>query len=50
MPDMRSYPYKDREGFQFEMLAIPWAFINGLFLGGWMLRKGRQYFEKGPQD
>lgn len=39
-----------KEGFHYEMLAIPWAFLNGLFVGGWLLRKGRQWMEKGPRD
>ncbi|MGE5396121.1 MAG: hypothetical protein ACM3MK_01145 [Chitinophagales bacterium] len=39
-----------RDGFHFEQLMIPWAFMNGLFLGGLMLRKGRKYIEKGPRD
>lgn len=38
------------DDFHYEQLAIPWAFINGLFLGGLLLRKGRQYLEKGPMD
>mgnify|MGYP000859078740 FL=1 len=34
----------------FGFLAIPIAFINGLYFGGYALRKIRQYWEKGPMD
>jgi len=34
----------------FDMLAIPVAFLNGLFLGAYGLRKIRQYWEGGPMD
>jgi hypothetical protein len=46
----RDYDKPVRDQFHYEMLAIPWAFLNGLFVGGLLLRKGRQYWEKGPQD
>lgn len=36
--------------WKFENLAVPLAFVNGLFLGGYVLRKVRQYWEKGPMD
>ncbi|MGE5415261.1 MAG: hypothetical protein ACM3UZ_00580 [Acidobacteriota bacterium] len=47
---MRIYPVKKKSSFHYEMLAIPWAFVNGLFVGGWLLRKGREWMEHGPQD
>lgn len=31
-------------------MAIPLAFLNGLFFGGYALRKIRQYWEGGPMD
>jgi hypothetical protein len=34
----------------FGAMAIPIAFINGLFFGGYALRKIRQYWEGGPMD
>jgi len=34
--------------FNFGSMAIPIAFINGLFFGGYALRKIRQYWEGGP--
>ena len=37
-------------GMKFEDLAVPMAFINGLFFGGYALRKMRQYWEGGPRD
>ncbi|CFX86196.1 Uncharacterized [Syntrophomonas zehnderi OL-4] len=39
-----------RKGMKFEDLAVPIAFINGLFFGGYALRKIRQYWEGGPRD
>jgi len=47
---MRWFDNAPRRGFHFEMLAIPWAFLNGLFLGGWILRRGRKLWEGGPRD
>jgi hypothetical protein len=47
---MRMFGNEPRKGFHYEMLAVPWAFINGLFLGGWVLRKGRKFWEEGPRD
>lgn len=43
--ETQNYP-----AWKFEYLAVPIAFINGLFFGGCMLRKMRQYVEKGPTD
>ncbi len=37
-------------GMKFEDLAVPMAFVNGLFFGGYALRKIRQYWEGGPRD
>lgn len=34
----------------FGAMAIPIAFLNGLFFGGYALRKIRQYWEGGPMD
>jgi len=34
----------------FGAMAIPLAFVNGLFFGGYALRKIRQYWEGGPMD
>ncbi|MEN6351606.1 MAG: hypothetical protein ABFD08_19700 [Syntrophomonas sp.] len=34
----------------FGAMAVPIAFINGLFFGGYALRKIRQYWEGGPMD
>ena len=31
---MRIFGGEPRRGFHFEMLTIPWVFLNGLFLGG----------------
>ncbi len=40
-----------KQKFQtFGAMAIPLAFINGLFFGGYALRKIRQYWEGGPMD
>lgn len=39
-----------RTGMKFEDLAVPMAFVNGLFFGGYALRKIRQYWEGGPRD
>lgn len=36
--------------WKFEYLAVPIAFVNGMFFGGYVLRKMRQYWEKGPMD
>jgi len=30
---MRLFGNEQRRGFHYEMLAVPWAFLNGLFLG-----------------
>ncbi|MGE5372235.1 MAG: hypothetical protein ACM3QZ_09625 [Solirubrobacterales bacterium] len=50
MSKIKSYRDQEDSGFHYEQLAIPWAFVNGLFLGGWLLRKGREYWENGPRD
>lgn len=34
----------------FGAMAVPIAFVNGLFFGGYALRKIRQYWEGGPMD
>ncbi|MBC7076569.1 MAG: hypothetical protein H5T98_11015 [Syntrophomonadaceae bacterium] len=34
----------------FGALAIPIAFVNGVFFGAYALRKIRQYWEGGPMD
>jgi len=34
----------------FGAMAIPIAFINGLYFGGYALRKIRQHWEGGPMD
>lgn len=34
----------------FGAMAIPLAFLNGLYFGGYALRKIRQYWEGGPMD
>ncbi|NLB51493.1 MAG: hypothetical protein GX808_00960 [Syntrophomonadaceae bacterium] len=34
----------------FGAMAIPLAFVNGLFFGGYAVRKIRQYWEGGPMD
>ena len=34
----------------FGAMAIPLAFVNGLYFGGYALRKIRQYLEGGPID
>ena len=34
----------------FNLMAIPVAFMNGIFLGAYGLRKIRQYWEGGPMD
>lgn len=51
---MRSLMRKSRNNrkdkLSFESMAIPVAFINGLFFGGYALRKIRQYWEGGPMD
>jgi hypothetical protein len=51
---MRSLRRKGRNDLKdklnFELMAIPVAFINGLFFGGYALRKIRQYWEGGPMD
>ncbi|NLV16645.1 MAG: hypothetical protein GXY50_05500 [Syntrophomonadaceae bacterium] len=47
---MRMFDDDDRSGFHYEMLTVPWAFLNGLFIGGWLLRQGRRSWEKGPRD
>mgnify|MGYP000967464957 CR=1 FL=1 len=39
-----------KQKFHFGVMAIPLAFINGLFFGGYALRKIRQYWEGGPMD
>ncbi len=38
------------EKFHFESLMLPLAFVNGLFFGGYALRKIRQHWEGGPMD
>ncbi len=51
---MRSLRRKGRNDLQdklnFGAMAVPVAFINGLFFGGYALRKIRQYWEGGPMD
>jgi hypothetical protein len=47
---MRRHYKANNKGFQFGSMAIPIAFINGLFFGGYALRKIRQYWEDGPMD
>ncbi|MDD4170697.1 MAG: hypothetical protein PHQ94_00510 [Syntrophomonas sp.] len=47
---MRRIRMQNKEGFNFGSMAIPVAFINGLFFGGYALRKIRQYWEGGPMD
>jgi len=39
-----------KQKINFGAMAIPVAFINGLFFGGYALRKIRQYWEGGPMD
>ncbi|MDD4801429.1 MAG: hypothetical protein PHF24_00610 [Syntrophomonas sp.] len=39
-----------KQKINFDTMAIPVAFINGLFFGGYALRKIRQYWEGGPMD
>ncbi|NLU50766.1 MAG: hypothetical protein GXX09_10255 [Syntrophomonadaceae bacterium] len=39
-----------KPAWKYEYLAVPIAFINGLFFGGYILRKMRQYWERGPMD
>ena len=39
-----------KQKINFGTMAIPVAFINGLFFGGYALRKIRQYWEGGPMD
>ncbi|NLF45425.1 MAG: hypothetical protein GX581_05045 [Syntrophomonadaceae bacterium] len=34
----------------FGAMAIPLAFVNGLYFGGYAIRKIRQYWEGGPMD
>ncbi|MEN6391353.1 MAG: hypothetical protein ABFD04_13140 [Syntrophomonas sp.] len=34
----------------FGAMAIPLAFLNGLYFGGYALRKIRQHWEGGPMD
>lgn len=41
---------KLKQKINFGAMAIPMAFINGLFFGGYALRKIRQYWEGGPMD
>lgn len=41
---------RNGSSMRFENLAVPMAFINGLFFGGYALRKIRQYWEDGPMD
>jgi hypothetical protein len=41
---------RNQHKFNFDSLAVPVAFINGLFFGGYALRKIRQYWEGGPTD
>ncbi len=41
---------RNQHKFNFDSLAVPMAFINGLFFGGLALRKIRQYWEGGPRD
>ena len=41
---------KMKDEFHFEQLLVPLAFINGVFFGGYALRKVRQYWEGGPMD
>ncbi len=41
---------KFKNNFHFEKLVVPLAFINGLFFGGYALRKIRRYWEGGPMD
>ncbi len=47
---MRRHRVIDNRKFNFGSMAIPVAFINGLFFGGLALRKIRQYWEGGPMD
>lgn len=46
----RRFGIRKKKGFQFSSMAVPVAFINGLFFGGLALRKIRQYWEGGPMD
>jgi len=46
----RHYKVESKNKFSFGSMAIPVAFINGLFFGGYALRKIRQYWEGGPMD
>jgi len=39
-----------KRNFHFGLLAVPLAFINGLFFGGYALRKIRKHWEGGPMD
>lgn len=39
-----------KSSMKFEDLMVPMAFINGLVLGGYALRKIRKNWEGGPQD
>lgn len=41
---------KKKQEFDYDSMAIPVAFINGLFIGSFALRKIRQYWEGGPMD
>lgn len=50
MRSMKEINDDTRDKFHYGMLTVPWAFLNGLFIGGWVLRKGREYWEKGPRD
>lgn len=53
---MSSYRTNDRnDGFNQKShwlwaMAIPLAFANGLYFGGYALRKIRQHWEGGPMD
>jgi len=46
----RSFRSKNNHKIHYGAMAIPVAFINGLFFGGLALRKIRQYWEGGPMD
>jgi len=45
---MRRHYKTDSKKFNFGSMAIPVAFINGLFFGGYALRKIRQYWKADP--
>ncbi|ADI02910.1 MAG TPA: hypothetical protein GXX39_08105 [Syntrophothermus lipocalidus] len=46
----RTEDNKGKPYWKYEYLAVPIAFLNGLYLGGCLLRKMRQTWEHGPRD